>query len=119
MHTENTLKHNLKSQQTTKASWLIARIKAILKTPIQKSEKPIFSFRITHEAVFRDSKILAEFKDDLGAEIAAQKDIPLNYGSELRNTSDLAQLFLYHEDSTKPTRSLRLSLLYIRSRRLD
>ena len=31
----------------------------ILKTPVQKFDKPIFLFRRTHEAAVRNSKILA------------------------------------------------------------
>ena len=44
----NTLKVNLISQKTTNTSWLVTTIKAILKTPIQKFEKPIFSFKRKH-----------------------------------------------------------------------
>ena len=58
----NTLKFKLNSQKTKNASWLVTAIKAILKTPIQKFEKPIFSFRRTHEAAFRNSKILTAIK---------------------------------------------------------
>ena len=64
-------------------------IKAILKTPIQKSERPIFLFRITPEAAVRDIKILAAFNCDLGAAIGAQKYSPINYGSEFRDTASL------------------------------
>ena len=78
---ENTVKGQLKSQQSTNASWLVTTIKATLKIPIQKFENPIFSFKITHEAAVRNSKILAAFKGDLGAAIAAHKDSPVNYGS--------------------------------------
>ena len=77
---ENTLKGKLNSQQMTNSSWIVTMIKAILKTPIQKFKNPIFSSRRTHEAAVRNSKILAAFKGDLGAEIAAQKDSPVNYG---------------------------------------
>ena len=80
MITANTLKDKLNSQQSTDASWLVTTIKAILKTPIQKFEKPIFSFRRTHETAVRNRKILAEFKVDLRAAIAAHKDIQVNYG---------------------------------------
>ena len=52
----NTLKVKLNIQKTMNASWLVTKIEAILKTPIQKFEKPIFSFRRTHEAAFRNSK---------------------------------------------------------------
>ena len=45
---ENTLKGKLKSQYSTNASWLVTKIKAILKTPIQKFENPILLFRRTH-----------------------------------------------------------------------
>ena len=58
----NTLKVKLNIHKTTNTSWLVTTVKAILKTPIQKFENPIFSFRITHEAVFRNRKILAEIK---------------------------------------------------------
>ena len=75
----NTLKGKLNSQQSTNASWIITTIKATLKIPIQKFEKPIFSFKRTHEAVVRNSKILAASKGDLGAAIAAHKDITVNY----------------------------------------
>ena len=47
------------------------------------------------------AKILAAFKGDLGAAISAHKDSPVNYGSEFRDTTALAQLFLHHEDKTK------------------
>ena len=97
----NTLKGNLNSKQLTNSSWLITSIKAIPKTPIQKSEKPIFSFTRTHEAAARNSKIIAAFKDDLGAEIVVQKDRPVKYGPELRDIASLAKLFLHHEDKTK------------------
>ena len=55
------------------ASWLVTTIKATLKIPIHKFEKPIFSFKRTHEAVIRNKKILAAFKVGLGAAIAAHK----------------------------------------------
>ena len=44
----NTRKGELNSKQSTNASWLVTMIKAILKTSIQKPEKPIFLFRRTH-----------------------------------------------------------------------
>ena len=76
---ENTLKVKLNSQQSTNTSGLGTTIKATLKTPIQKFEKLIFLFRITHETAVRNSKILAAFKGDLGAAITSHKDIPVNY----------------------------------------
>ena len=94
----NTIEGNLKSKQPMNASWLVTTIKATLKTPIQISRKPIFLFRRTHEAAVRSSKILAAFKGDLGAVIAAHKDRPVNYRSEFRDTTDLAKLFLHHKD---------------------
>ena len=69
----NTLKGKLYSQQSTNASWLVTTIKATLKIPIQKFEKPIFSFKRTHEAAVRNRKILAAFKGDLVASIESQK----------------------------------------------
>ena len=58
----NTLKVKLNIQNTTNELWLVTTIKEILKTPIQKFEKPILLFRRTHEAEVRNSKILAETK---------------------------------------------------------
>ena len=55
----NTLKGKLNSQQSTNALCLVTTIKKTLKIPIQKFEKPIFSFKRTHEAAVRNSKILA------------------------------------------------------------
>ena len=76
----NTLKGKLNSQQSTNASWLVTTIKSTLKIPIQKFGKPVFSLKRTHGAAVRNSKIMAEFKGDLGAAIAAHKDSPVNYG---------------------------------------
>ena len=75
----NTLKGNLNSQQSTNASWMVTTIKVTLKTPIQKLEKPILLFRITHTVAVRNIKILAAFKGDLGTEIVAHKGSPVNY----------------------------------------
>ena len=52
----NTLNGKLNIQQTTNVSWLVTKMKAILKTPIKKFEKPILLFRRTHEAAARNSK---------------------------------------------------------------
>ena len=95
-----TLKGNLNSQQSTKTSWLVTTIKATLKIPIQKFENHIFSFKRTHEAPVRNSKILAAFKGGLSAAIEVHKDIPVNYRSEFRDTTALSQLLLHHEDRT-------------------
>ena len=46
-------------------------------------------------------KYTRQLKCDLGAAIAAQKDIPVNYGSQFRDLAFLAKLFLHHEDKTK------------------
>ena len=58
----NNLKVKLNNQKTTNASWILTTIKAILKTPIQKFEKPILSFRRTHRAAVRNRKIRAAIK---------------------------------------------------------
>ena len=97
----NTLKGKLNSRQSKNAPWLVTTIKAILKTPIQKFEKPIFSLRRTHEAAVRKSKILTAFKGNLGAAIAAQKYSPVNYGSEFRDIASLETIFLRHEEKSK------------------
>ena len=42
MHLANILKGKLNIEQKTNTLWLVTTVKAILKRPIQKSEKPIF-----------------------------------------------------------------------------
>ena len=49
-------------------------------------------FRRTPEAVFSNSKILAAFKGDLGAAIAAHKDSPVNYGSKFGEIAPLKKI---------------------------
>ena len=97
----NTIKGKLDSQQKTNSSWIVTKIKAILKMPIQKFENPVFLFRKAHEAAVRNKKILAAFNGDLGAAIAAQKYIPVNYGSEFQDTEALKKLFFHHEGRAK------------------
>ena len=96
-----TLKGKLNSQPVMNTSWLLTMNKAILKMPIQKFENLILSFRTTHEASVRNSKILAAFKGYLGAAIAAQKDSTVKYGSEFRDIASLERIFLHHEEKTK------------------
>ena len=81
MNIAGTLNGKINSKNNPNTSWLVTTIKAILKTPIQKLEIPIFSLNRTNKAAFRNRKILAAFNGDLGAAIEAQKDSPLNYGS--------------------------------------
>ena len=97
----STLKGNLNSQKSKKPSWLVTTIKAILQTPIKKSENIIFLLRRIHEAAVRNRKILPAFKGGLGTEIAAHKDSLVNYGSELRDIVSLAKLFFHHKYKTK------------------
>ena len=85
----NTIKGKLNSQQSTNTSWLVTTIKVTLRIPVQKFEKLILSFKKTHEASVRNMKIHAEFKSDLGAAIAAHKDITVNYRLEFRDTTAL------------------------------
>ena len=98
MHKEDIQKGKLNRKKRTNTSWLEKEIKYILKTPIQKLDKPTFFFNITNEATASNSNIILVLNGDLGAEIAAQKFSPLNYGSEFRNTADLIKLFYYNKD---------------------
>ena len=75
----STLKVNLNGQQSTNASWIVTTIKVTQKIPIQKFENPIFSFKRTHEAAVRNSKIVAAFKGDLSASIVTHKKSQVNY----------------------------------------
>ena len=46
-------------------------------------------------------KYSQKLKGDLGEAIAAQNNIPVNYGSEFRDIGSLAKLFLHHDVKTK------------------
>ena len=94
MHIANTLKCNLNSQHKMDALWLVTKIKARLKMPIQKFENPILFFRRTHEASVRNIKITATFKGDLGAAIVSQKESPVNYVSKFCDTGGHSTTFL-------------------------
>ena len=59
---------------------MIKKIREIPKTSIQKLNKTILSFEITNKAASRNSKKIAKFNGNLGAEIAAQNYSSLNYG---------------------------------------
>ena len=78
MYIVDTIKVKLNRQHKTKTSWLVKKIKAILNTPIQKLEKPIFSFKITNKEAVRNSKIRSAFNGESGVAIAATKGVPLN-----------------------------------------
>ena len=96
MYLGNIFKNKLKRKQNKNTSWLITTIKKTPKTPIQKLDKPIFSFKRTNEAASRNIKIISTFNGNLGTVLAAQNDSPLNYGSEHRDTAELSGLFYYH-----------------------
>ena len=44
---------------------------------------------------------MRKLKGDLSAEVAVQKDSPVNYGSEFHDLASLAKLFLHHEENIK------------------
>ena len=73
----------------------------ILKTPVQRFEKPYYCSGEHMRQQSGIAKYLRKLKGDLGAAIAEQKDIPVKYGSEFRDIASLEKLFLYHEEKTK------------------
>ena len=84
----------------------------MLKIPIHKLDKRIFSFKRKNEAASRNIKILASFKGNLGADIAAQNYIALKYISEFRNTVELSILSYYHEDKRNIINIIQQGLSY-------
>ena len=66
----------------------------------QINTEPIFSLKRTNNAASRNIKILEAFNGNLCAAIAAQKNSPLNYRPELRNTADLERLLQYQDDQS-------------------
>ena len=65
MHLAYILKGNLNRKQKTNTSCLVKKSKEILKTPIQKSDKPILLFNITNEEADGNKKMLAAFNGNL------------------------------------------------------
>ena len=112
MHIVDILEVKLDRQHNTSTSWLVIKIKEIVKTPIYNQDKPIFSFKIRNEAVARNIKILTAFYGNLCVAIVAPKDIPLKYGSKLRNIVDLSILSYYHEDKVKIINIIQKCLRY-------
>ena len=72
-------------------------VKQILKIPIHKLDKPIFSFKRTNKASALNRKLLEAFNGNLVAEIKVPKGIPINYGSQFRDIAKLSKLFNYHD----------------------
>eukprot|EP00957_Ditylum_brightwellii_P002162 166183-Ditylum_brightwellii.AAC.1 len=67
---------------------------------VNKREKlliaPEFRFEMTAEAAHQNLCILRKYKNDLSIAIKAQKDTPLEYGSEFRATNILEKIFRFH-----------------------
>ena len=97
----NTLKDKLNSQQTTNASWLLTMIKAILKTSIQKFEKPIYLFRRTCEVAVRNRKILAAIKRWLRRSDCRTKEHPSRLRIGIPQHSVPRKIVFYHENKVK------------------
>ena len=110
MYLANILNDKLNRQE--QKSLLITTTKEILKTPAQKLKKTVFSFKRTNKAESKNSKILVALNGNLNTAIAEQNDSPLNYGSEFRNTTDLATLFYYHEDKSRVINIIQQGPLY-------
>ena len=116
MYLSNTLKGNLSMQKNTKTPWLATTIKEILKIPIHKLDKPIFSFKRTKYAASIYIKILLAFNGNLGAAIEAQKCSSINYGSKFRDIAKLSKLFNHHKYNIKNVNIIQQGSCYHLSR---
>ena len=94
---EKILKSKLYRTQNSYASWLMTTMNNIIEKPVKEIGLPVFSFRRTQEAEFQNINILASFNGNLGTTMESQKGIPLDYGSELRDITRIANLFSHHE----------------------
>ena len=52
-------------------------------------------------------KYSRKLKGEFGAAIAAHKDIPVKYGSKIRDIASLEKIFLHHEENTKVINIIR------------
>ena len=73
MHTSDILKGKLNRKPKTNTSRLVTTIIEILKTTVQKLDKPIFLFKITNNAAAINRKTITAFNGKLGAAIVEQK----------------------------------------------
>ena len=73
-------------------------IKRLIIKPIKKLGPTVFSFKQIQEAATHNIQILDAYNGNLGAEIEAQKGIPLYYGSKFWDITRIKNLFCHHED---------------------
>ena len=94
---ETIRKGNL-DQKNSCPSWLVTTIKKITRKPVKELVIPVLTFNRTHEAVFQNSSLLADFDGKLDVEMESQKESPLYYGSEFRDITGIIKLFSHDEE---------------------
>ena len=95
------LKGELDPKQNSRASWLVETIKNLILRSFKDLRIPVFSLKSTQEAALHNSNILANLYGNLGKAIKSQKVIPLDYGSQFRDFSGIAKIFIRHEDKKR------------------
>ena len=96
-----TQKGKMDHQQKSHTSCLVATIKQLISTKSKEFIPPVFSLRWIHKAASHNSNILAAFNGNLGEALEAYKGSPLDYGSEFRDFTGIANIFCHHEDRYK------------------
>ena len=62
---------------------------------------PVFFFKRTQEVAVHNRNILDSFNGNLGKALETQQGSPLDYGSEFRYPTCIANLLHHHEDKDK------------------
>ena len=76
-------------------------IKQIISTTFKELRPPVFSSKRTQEVSLQNNTILDAFNINLGEALESQQGSPLDYGSELWDTTGISKLIHHHEDRDK------------------
>ena len=63
---------------------LMMAIREVVETPCQKPDRHLFSFKMDKESAAKNFCVLKRFNMNLGLAIEAQKCLPFEYGSKIR-----------------------------------
>ena len=76
-------------------------VKHLVRTPIINLNPSVFYFKCTRGEALHNRNSLAPFNGDLGDYMKAHQGIPLDCGSEFRDPTGIAKLFIHYEDKEK------------------
>ena len=69
----------------------------LINDPVQKIKSPFFLFQNNQSVKIKNAQILTSFNRYLGATVSSHTNIPVSYGSELRDTYHITKELQYHK----------------------